>query len=158
VVDRLADVVEQGTGARDGDIRAELFGEHAGDVRRFNRMLEDALAVAGAEGEAPEERDQFRIKSDDTCLICRGVALLLHNLSDLNARLLNRFFYFHRLDAPVSDELLQGNCRHVPAQGVKLGNGNPIRHIINQHIHAGHALKRFNIATLLSDNLSLHFF
>ena len=48
-IDGLADVVEERGARRDVAVEAELLGHDAGEERDFLRVVEDVLAVAGAE-------------------------------------------------------------------------------------------------------------
>ena len=45
VVNGLADVMEQPALFGDGDVRAQFFGEHVGDLRHFNGVRERILSV-----------------------------------------------------------------------------------------------------------------
>jgi len=119
VIDRLADVVQKRSGARNRLVNAELLREHAGEMRRLYRMLKQVLPVARAEVETAEERRQLRIKTDDTGLICRGFALLLHNIRNFGTSLLDDLLYLDRLDASVGDEFLERNLRDVPTEWVE---------------------------------------
>ena len=125
-------------------------------MRHFNRVLEYILAEARAEMETPQKRGKLRVKPDDTGLICRRFAFLLHYFRHLGACFLHRLFYLGWLNATIGDELFERNLRDGAAQGVKKRRVLFVRRVINKDIDAGDALKCFNITTFFTDYFPFH--
>ena len=60
VVDRLADVVEEAARLRRLDVGAELGRDDGREAARLDNVVQDVLAVAGAELEPPEQAQDLR--------------------------------------------------------------------------------------------------
>ena len=58
-VDGLADVVQERGAGRDVGVEPELLGHDAGQERDFLRVVQDVLAVAGAELQATHQPQHF---------------------------------------------------------------------------------------------------
>src|ERR1035437_4527255 len=119
--------------------------------------MQEVLPEAGAEMETPHERDELRIEADDSRFIRRRFTFLLNEVGDFGTSFLNNLFYLGRLNAPVTDELLERNLCNSAAKRIKRGERNSVRHGVDEDIDARHALKRFNIAPFFPDDLSFDF-
>ena len=53
------------------------------------------------------------------------------------------------MDASVLDQLLQGDAGDLPADRVEAGDGNGLRRVVNDQVHAGHGLQRADVAALV---------
>ena len=60
------------------------------------------------------------------------------------------------MDAAVLDELLQGDAGDFPAHRVEAGDGDGLRRVVDDQIHAGHGLQRADVAALAADDAALH--
>ena len=76
VGDRLADVVQQRRPARGLDRGAEFVGHQRRELRALDQVVEDVLAVAGAEAQLAEQAQQLRVEAVDAGLERRLLALL----------------------------------------------------------------------------------
>jgi hypothetical protein len=157
MINRFADVMQEGPRASDGSVNAELRGKHAGDMGHFDRVLEHILPIARPEMEAPQERDKFRIEPYDAAFKRCGFAFLLHDIRNLDARFLHRLLYLGRLDTAVGYEFFERDLCDRPAQRVERRKRYPIRSVIDENVDAGRALESFDIAALFPDYFSLYF-
>ena len=127
VVDGLADVVQEARAPRQFGVEAELLGEHGRQVGHLDRVLEDALAVAGAVLEAAEELDLLRVQAVDARIeghLLAGVEdVLLDFLADLGNDLLDA----RRLDAAVGDQLGHAPAGDLAADRVERGQDDDAR-------------------------------
>jgi len=119
MVNRLADIVQQGSGSCDGNVGAEFFGDHASDVRHLYGVLEHVLPVARSEIQAPQNGNNTRVKIENAALVRRLFALILDGFIDLLTRFFNHLFYFCRLNASVKDEVFKRKPGDMPADRVK---------------------------------------
>ena len=156
VIDRLADVVEEGAGLRDRDIRAELFGEHAGDVRHLDRVLEHVLPVARPEVEPAEDGENARVEVEHTDLVGGLLTLILDDGVHLLARLLDLVLDAGRLHAAVLDEPLERDLCHGAAYRVEAREEHSAGRVVDDDLNTCRALERLDVAALLADDLTLH--
>ncbi len=84
----------------------------------------------------------------------------LPRLADLRIDILlglcHHFLNAGRMDASIGNQALQRDAGNLPADGVKAGEYNRLRRIIDNKINAGRRFKRFNIAPLAANNTPLH--
>lgn len=65
VISGFADVMEEAAASGECAIESELFGHHAGEVRDFDGVLPDILAVGDAKMESAHEVHEFGVESAD---------------------------------------------------------------------------------------------
>ncbi len=157
MVDSLADVMQQRPCLGGSDVSIELLREHAGQVRHLKGMLKDVLAIAGAEVEPAEERDEPRVETDDSRFVGRFFSFLLHHLPDILLSLLDGLLDLSGLDASVGDERFERQLRRVATDGVERGERDLVGSVIDDDVDSGRALERLDVAAFLADYLSLHF-
>ena len=156
VIQGLADVVEQ-TGPLGGvDVQAQLRGHKAGNVADLDGVLEDVLAIAGAVMEPSQHLLHLGVEAPDAGLQSGALALALDNGVHLTAGLLHHLLNVGGVDAAVGNELLQGYPGHLTADGLKAGDGNGLRGIVDNKIHTGESLDGADVAALAADNAALH--
>ena len=70
---------------------------------------------------------------------------LLHHLLDAGG-----------VDAAVQDQLLQSQPGDLPADGVKAGDGDGLRRVVDDQIHPGQGLQGADVAALAANDAALH--
>ncbi len=80
VVERFTDVVDQGACFGDSHIRTKLLCQHASNVSHLNRVLQNVLAVAGTEIQAPQNSHDSRIEVKNSAFVYRLLSLLFNYL------------------------------------------------------------------------------
>jgi hypothetical protein len=125
VADGLADVVQQRRAPGRLHRRAQLGGNHPGQVGALDRVSEHVLAVARAVVEAAEQLGQLRM--DLTCV--RLERCLLADLGDVSVDLLLGLLVglldAGRVDAAVLDQALQRDPGDLAADGSNRTAGPP---------------------------------
>ena len=156
VRDRLADVVQQGGAARGLHRRAQLLGHHRGELRGLDQVVEDVLAVAGAELELAEHLRQLGVEAVDLGLEHGALALLGDDEVDLALRLLVGLLAQRRVDAPVGDQLLERQARDLAPHAVEAREHDRGRRLVDDQVDAGEALEGADVAPLAADDPPLH--
>ena len=85
-----------------------------------------------------------------------ALALLLDDVIHLAAGLLHHVLDAGGMDAAVGDELLQGDSRHLAADGVEAGHGDGLGGVVDDEIDAGDGLEGADVAALAADDAALH--
>jgi hypothetical protein len=119
MVESFADIVQECSGLGYLDIGAELLGYHAGDMGHLYGVLEDILAVAGAEMEPAQDEQYARIEADDATFIGGCFALFLYGLIYILSGLFHYLFYPSRLDAAIFYEFFQCHASYMAADRIK---------------------------------------
>ena len=122
VVQRFADVMHQGPGFGDCHVGAQFFGNHSGNVRHFNGMLEDVLPVAGAEIQPPDDGDNARVKIEYSAFIDRLFAFFLDYFIYFFFGFFHQLLNFSRLNAPVQNQIFQRQAGDLSPDRVKRRN------------------------------------
>lgn len=119
-------------------------------------MVEHVLAVAGAVAHAAQQLDELGVQAVDIGLEHGALALGLNGGVHLPLGLLHHLLDAGGMDAAVLDELLQGDAGDFPAHRVEAGDGDGLRRVVDDQIHAGHGLQRADVAALAADDAALH--
>src|SRR5690606_26013302 len=119
VVDRLADVVQESGPLGHVDVRTQLRGHNPREVGHLDAVLQDVLAVAGAELQPSQELDQLRMQAVYPCLEGGLLALFPDDVFHFFLGLFHHLFDASRVDAAVGHQLLQGDPGDLPADGIK---------------------------------------
>ena len=149
VVHSLAQVVEQAGPLGGGHILPNLGGHKAGQLGHFDGVVVHVLSVAGAVLHATDELDELGVQHGALALgLDGGVHLPLgdfHHL--LNAG---------GVDSAVQDELFQGQPGDLPANWIEAGDGDGLRGVVDDEVHAGEGLQGADIPALPADDPALH--
>ena len=156
VVQGLADIVEQAGPLGSIHVQAQLRGHEAGNVADLDGVLEDILAIAGAVVETAQHLLDLRVEAADAGLQGGALAFALDDGVHLAAGLLHHLLNVGGVDAAVGNELLQGNPGHLTADGLKAGDRNGLRGVIDDEIHTGESLNGADIAAFTADDTALH--
>ena len=62
------------------------------------------------------------------------------------------------MDAAIQDQFGQRAAANLTADGVEAGDGDRIGRVVHDHIHTGGLLEGFDVASVASDDASLHLF
>src|SRR5690606_9822121 len=155
-VDRLADVVKQAGAPRHGLIDPQLGGDDAREVRHLHRVLEDVLAVARAELQAPEQLHQAWLEADHGRVARRFVTAFADVSLHVVLRLLHDFLDARRVDAPVGDQLGEGELGDLAADGVEARQQHRLRRVVDDQVDTREGLEGADVAALAADDAPLH--
>ena len=156
VVHGLAQVMEQTGPLGGGDIDADLGGHEAGQLGDLDGVVVDVLTVAGAVLHAADELDQLRVQAHDVGLQHGAFALGLDGGVHLALGHFHHFLDAGGVDAAVQDELFQGQAGDLPADGVEAGDGDGLRGVVDDEVHAGEGLQGADVAAFAADDPALH--
>jgi hypothetical protein len=119
-------------------------------------VAEHVLAVTCAVFLTAQELDQLGMQAVDIGLEYGPLALRLDGRIHLPLGFFHHFLDAGGVDAAVDDKLFQRQARDFAADGVETGDGNGLRSVVDNEIHAGQGLQRADIAALAADNAPLH--
>ena len=156
VVQSLADVMEQAGPLGHGGVQPQLAGHHAGEEGHLDRVVQDVLPIAGAVAQPAQELDQLVVDAVDAHLQHGTLALLLDGGFHLPAGLFHGLLNAGGVDAPVGDELLQGDAGHFPAHRLKAGEGDGLGRVVDNQVHAGEGFNGPDVPALPADDAALH--
>ena len=122
----------------------------------LNGVLEDVLPVTGTVMEAAQHFDQFRVKLADTALEYCPLSLGLDGCLYLPPGFLHHLLNVGGVDAPVRNQPFQGNPGNLPAHRLKAGDGNGLRRVVNNQIHAGEGFNGADVASFPPNDASFH--
>lgn len=155
-VHALADVVEEPGPPGQSGVQAELRRHDPGEVGHLDGVLEDVLAVAGAEVEPAQKLDEAGLQAHHPRLQGRLLPALVDEGLHLLLGLLHHLLNAARVDAAVLQELLQGHAGDLAADGVEGGEEDGVRGVVNDEVHPRQGLKGADVPPLPADDPPLH--
>ena len=84
------------------------------------------------------------------------LARLLNARVHFRLRLFDDLFDAARMDAPVHDQVGQGDAGHFAPHRIEAGQHDRFRRIVNDQVHAGHGLEGADIAAFAPDDAAFH--
>src|SRR5919106_2671179 len=156
VDERLADVVQEPATLGQGDVHAQLGGHDPGQVGGLDQVAEHVLAVGGAVLEPPEDPDQLRVQVGDADLEAGVLAGPADLAFDFLAGPVVGLLDAGRVDAPVGDELLEGEPADLAPDGVEAGQEHGLGGVVDDQVDAGDRLEGPDVAALAPDDQALH--
>ena len=137
-VDRLADVVEERGADRDVRVEPELpCAMMPARKRDFLRVVQDVLAVAGAELQPAHQPQNFGMQVVQSELEGRGLAVLADGLVHVVLDLLDDLFDPRRMDAAVRDQPLDRLLGDFAAIRIEAGEDDRAWRVVDDEIDAG---------------------
>src|ERR1044071_2203181 len=155
-IDRFADVVQQTTAFRNRVVDAELDGHERRELRDFERMHEHVLSVRRAIAQTPEKLENLGIDVGEAEGECGGFAFLEQLLVKFLTNLLDQLFDARRMDAAVLHQAFEGDARDLAANRIEARENDGFGSVVDDEIDAGRELERADVASLASDDASLH--
>ena len=120
------------------------------------QCLEHVLAVAGAVLEAPQQLDDLGRQAGHAGLVGGLLAGLLHDQVDLGARLGDDLLDPSGVDAPVLDELREGQAGDLAAHRVEAADDHRLGRVVDDQVDARGLLEGADVAPLAADDAALH--
>ena len=156
VVNGLAQVMEQAGTLCHGDVHAKLRGHQTGDMGNLNGVVQNVLTVRGTVLLASQNLDQFGVQVVNAGLIAGALALFADGAVNFLARLFHHVLNAGGMNAAVHNELLQCKPGNLPTDGIKAGNGDGFRGIVDDQIDAGNGLQCADVPAFPADDAALH--
>ena len=156
VVDGLAQVMEQAGALGLGHVHADLGGQQARQLGHLDGVVEHVLAKAGAVVLAAQQLHQLGVEAMDVGLKHGPLALGADDSVHLPLGLLHHLLNAGGVDAPVQDELFQGQPGDLPAHRVEAGHGDGLGGVVDDEVHPRHRLQGADVAALPADDAALH--
>ena len=157
VVDRFSEIVQQTGPLGRGHIDAELRGHQACDMRHFDGVIQNILAIAGTILLAAQELDQLRMQAMHAGLKDGALALLLDDQIDLPPGFFHTVLDAGGVNPAVDNQFFQRNSRDFTADRIERGDRDGLRRIVDDEVDACDGLQRTDIAPLSTDDAPLHF-
>jgi hypothetical protein len=143
--------------ARHLDVRPELLGHHASQVRYLDRVGEHVLAVGGAVLQRAQQPDQVPVHAPgDLGVVERLPSCRLHLLLDVLSGLGDDLLYAARVDPPVLHEPLHRDPRDLTPHGVEARDDDRLWRVVDDDVDAGRRLEGPDVAPLAPYDPSLH--
>ncbi|MPM14307.1 hypothetical protein SDC9_60669 [bioreactor metagenome] len=156
VVHGLAQIVKQARPLGGLRVRAQLYGHHTGDVADLDGVLQNVLAVAGAVMKPAQHLHKLRMEIAHAGFKHGALALGLNHGVHFPAGLFHHLLNVSGVNAPVGNKLFQRQPGNLPADRLKAGNGNGLRRVVDNQVHAGQGFDGADIAALAADDAALH--
>ena len=131
MVNGLAQIVEQTGPLGLGHVGADLSGQQSSHMGYFDGVIEHVLTVAGAVTHPAQQLDQLRMQAVDVGLKDGPLALGLDDGVYLALGLLHHLLDAGGMNAAVQNQLLQGKPGDLAADGVKAGDCNGLRRVVD---------------------------
>src|SRR5207248_3645872 len=122
----------------------------------FERVLADVLAVARPVAQSAEDLHELLVEVAAVRLEDRLLAGLPYELLELGLRLVVGLLDPRRVDAPVLDQLREGDLRDLAPETVERGEDDGLRRVVDDEVDAGQVLERADVAALAPDDPALH--
>ena len=133
-------------------VQAELLGHDAGEERDFLRVIEDVLAVAGAELQPPHQPQHFGMEVVEPELEGGRLAFAADGLLHLGLDLLDDLLDPGRVDAAVGDQPLDRLAGDLAAERIEAREDDRARRVVDDQLDAGRGLERADVAPLAADD------
>ena len=133
-------------------VEAELLGHDAGQERDFLRVVQDVLAVAGAELQPPHQAQHLGVQVVEAELEGGRFSLAADRLLHLGLDLLDDLFDAGRVDAAVGDQPLDRLAGDLAAQRIEARKDDRARRVVDDQLDAGRGLERADVAPLAADD------
>ena len=142
----------------DGDVRAEaeLARHDAGEERDLLRVVQDVLAVAGAELQPAHQLEHVGMQVVQPQLERRRLAVLADGVVHLAADFLDDLLDARRMDAAVGDQPLDRPPRDLAPEGIEAREDDRAGRVVDDQVDAGRELERADVAALAADDAALH--
>ena len=135
---------------------AELGGHDPGEMHDLERVLEHVLSVARPEAQPPEDRDELLAELAAVRLEDGLGACLVDLLVELGLREVVHLLDACRVDPAVLHQLLERELRDLPPDAVERRENDRVRCVVDDEVDAGQVLQGPDVATLPSDDATLH--
>src|SRR5665647_2947396 len=135
---------------------AMLAGHHGREHGHFFSVLEDVLAVARPVLELAQELDQLGMDVADLELQDGRLALLLDLLLEVGLDRLDDVLDAGRVDAPVGDELLDGQAGQLAADRVEARQDDRLGRVVDDDVDPCGHLQGPDVAALAADDPPFH--
>src|SRR5688500_6167349 len=156
VREHLADVVQERASLRHRDVEPELRRHDPREECHFLRMGEDILAIARAPLHAPDALDELRVEAGYASFV-RGLFAGLDDPGvDFPTRLVDDFLDAPRVNAPIGDELLECDSRHLAAHRIEARDDDGSRSVVDDDVDARRELERADVSPLAADDTAFH--
>ena len=119
-------------------------------------MSKHILTIAGAVTHTAEQLDDLGMQAVYAGGDDGAFAVLLDLLLHLFAGLLDGFLDLGGMYASVLNEVFERETRDLTADGIEAGDGDGLGGVVNDEIDAGLGFDGADVASLASDNASLH--
>ena len=155
MVNGLAQVMEKAGSLGDGLIKTEFGCHDAAKSGDLNGVLKDILAKGGAVPQCAKRLDELGVQVVDAGVEGSLLASLLDALVDELLSLLVHLFDTRGVDAPVSDEILEGNAGGLPADRIETREDNRLGSIVDDQRDTGDLLEGADVSPRAADDAPL---
>ena len=138
-------------------VQFELARHDTGEPGYFFGVMVHVLTVRCAVLHPSDELDQFCVHPVNTKFVGRLLARLHQLLVDLLADLVDHFLDAAGMNATIGNELLQRESCDFAPDRLETRHHNGIRRVVDDHIDSRCRLERTDVASLATDDATLHF-
>ena len=156
VVNGLAQIMEQSGALRHGHVNAQLGGHQAGNVGDLNGVVQNVLTIGGAVLLTAQNLHQLGVQVVHAGFVAGAFTLFPDGAVNLLAGLLHHVLNAGGVNPPVRNELFQRQPGDLPADGIKAGDGDGFRRVVDNQVNAGNGFQGADVPALPADNPALH--
>ncbi len=155
VINCFPNIMHETSFTSSGYIRPQFSGKCSREIGYFERVKQNILLVAIAIAQPSENVEEFRMKARYTSFIGCRFSRFLDLVIDFLTSFCYRFFDTGWMDTTIIDQFFQSNLGHFTSDRIKTGNDNRFRRIVYDKLHSSFLFERSDIATFLTNNLTL---
>ena len=122
----------------------------------LHRVQQHVLSIAGAVMEPSQHFYKLRMEIPDAAFKHHALTLCLDGRFHLPAGLFHHLFDVGGMNPAVGNQLFQRQPGNLPPYRFKAADGDRLRRVVNNQIHARQRFNGADIAALAADDSSLH--
>ncbi len=158
MVHGFADIVQEAALLGKLHIGTDLRRQDARQLGYFHGVGKLVLSIGGPEFQAAHHAHHFGMQAGDVGIVGGLLARFVDDLFHSPGFILDDFFNVCGMDPAIQDQFCQGAPANLTPDRVEARDRDGVRGIVHDHVHAGRLLKGFDVATVASDDASLHLF
>ena len=157
IVCHFADVMQQTCTACRLDVQTEFAGHRGTEVRGLASMLQQVLSVRRAVFHLSDETNEFGVQT----VYAKVYGGTFTDLDNLFLNLLGHFRHYlfdtRGVNTTVLYQLVQRQTRYLAAYGIERREGDSLRRIVHNDLHARSGFEGTDITSLATDDTTFDF-
>ncbi len=137
-------------------VETQLLGQHAGEMRDFDRVPAYVLAVADAEIEPSHQLDELFVQTGGPGFLCRLESEVADAVVHFLLCFADDLFDAARMDPAVLNQFDHRQLGDLAADVVEGRNDDHARGIVDDHVDARLLLEGADVAALAANDAALH--
>ena len=140
------------------DVGADLGRQNAGQLGHLDGVRQLILPVGRAELQPAHHAQHLGVQAGNAGLEGGLFAGFIDDPVDRLAFLFQDLLDVRRVNATVDRQAGEGAAGNLAADGVEAGDGDRLRRVVHDDVHAGGLFEGLDVAAVAADDAALHFF